>query len=84
MAQPLGFIDRDHLDYVCKLCKAIYGLNQAPCRWYHELFQFFLTFGFTNSYLNISLFVLSTGDIMIYLLIYVDDIIITGENYGVV
>ncbi|KAJ6411587.1 hypothetical protein OIU84_008214 [Salix udensis] len=30
MAQPPAFVDKDRLDFVCKLCKVIYGLKQAP------------------------------------------------------
>ena len=30
MAQPLGFIGCNHLDHMCKLPKAIYGLKQVP------------------------------------------------------
>ena len=37
-------------------------------------------FGFTNFDADTSLFVLNTGRIMIYLLVYVDDIIITNDN----
>lgn len=37
LAQPLGFIDQDRPDYVCKLNKAIYGLKQAPRAWYTAL-----------------------------------------------
>ncbi|KAK4839517.1 hypothetical protein QYF36_022495 [Acer negundo] len=80
MAQPLGFIDSDHPTHVCKLKKAIYGLKQAPRAWYHELCQFLLTVGFKNSYANTSLFVLNSGGNILHLLIYVDDIILTGNN----
>ncbi|KAI9156543.1 hypothetical protein LWI28_008344 [Acer negundo] len=80
MAQPLGFIDSDHPTHVCKLKKAIYGLKQAPRAWYHELREFLLVVGFKNSYTDTSLFVLNTGGTILYLLIYVDDIILTGNN----
>ncbi|KAK0573321.1 hypothetical protein LWI29_006391 [Acer saccharum] len=80
MAQPPGFIDSDHPTHVCKLKKAIYGLKQAPRAWYHELRQFLLAAGFKNSYADTSLFVLNTGGTILYLLIYVDDIILTGNN----
>ena len=80
MSQPPGFIDPDYPTYVCKLRKAIYGLKQAPRAWYHELRQFLITSGFENSYADTSLFVLKTGGHLMYLFVYVDDIIITGDN----
>ncbi|KAK0603909.1 hypothetical protein LWI29_010028 [Acer saccharum] len=80
MAQPPGFVDSDHPTHVCKLNKAIYGLKQAPRAWYHELRQFLIVYGFKNSYADTSLFVFQTGGILLYLLIYVDDIILTGNS----
>lgn len=80
MAQPPGFLDRDNPTHVCKLRKAIYGLKQAPRAWYHELKQFLVSSGFTNSHADTSLFVFNTSGDLIYLLVYVDDIIITGSN----
>ena len=80
MSQPPGFIDRDHPHHVCKLRKAIYGLKQAPRAWYHELRSFLLHSGFTNSVADTSLFVFNHRGIILYLLVYVDDIIITGNN----
>lgn len=77
MAQPQGFIDHDHPHHAYKLCRAIYGFKQAPRAWYHELCQFLVT-------LDSSLFVFNTSGAMIYLLVYVDDIIITCDNNGAV
>jgi hypothetical protein len=80
MSQPPGFIDTNFTSHVCKLQKAIYGLKQAPRAWYHELHSFLLQSGFTNSYADTSLFVLITGKHLVYLLVYVDDLIITGDD----
>ena len=80
MAQPPSFVDSDHPSYVCKLHKAIYGLKQAPRAWYHKLRQFLLTSGFKNSHSDTSLFVFRSSNHVLYLLIYVDDIILTGNS----
>ena len=80
MSQPPGFVDRDHPYHVCKHCKAIYGLKQALRAWYHELRQFLVTFGFCNSDANILLFFFHTNGITVYLLVYMDDIIVAGDN----
>ncbi|PKA62506.1 Retrovirus-related Pol polyprotein from transposon TNT 1-94 [Apostasia shenzhenica] len=80
MQQPQGFIDTDHPKHVCKLRKAIYGLKQAPCAWYNELRQFLLHSGFINSTADTSLFIFNQNEVTLYLLVYVDDIIITGSD----
>jgi hypothetical protein len=80
MSQPPGFVDIDHPFYVCKLNKAIYSLKQAPRAWYQELKTFFLQFGFHNSYADTSLFIFHADGYTMYLLIYVDDLILTGDH----
>ncbi|KAL6334026.1 hypothetical protein AAG906_000080 [Vitis piasezkii] len=80
MSQPPGFVDLDNPTHVCKLRKAIYGLKQAPRAWYHELRKFLIASGFHNSHADTSLFVLNTGGNLLYLLVYVDDIILTGND----
>ncbi|KAL9411808.1 hypothetical protein AB3S75_045417 [Citrus x aurantiifolia] len=80
MSQPPGFVDKDSPSYVCKLNKAIYGLKQAPRAWYNELRTFLLQFGFQNSHADTSLFVFHNGGHTMYLLVYVDDLILTGDN----
>ena len=84
MFQPPGFIDSDHPTFICKLRKAIYDLKQAPRVWYHELRQFLMAAGFQNSHADNSLFVLNTGTTSLYLLVYVDDIILTGNQPALV
>lgn len=57
-----------------------YGLKQAPRAWYHELKDFLLHFGFTNSRADASLFIYNKNGIVAYFLVYVDGIILKGNN----
>lgn len=66
--------------HVCKLRKAIYGLKQAPRAWYTELTNFLLSTGFKQSMANTSLFILHHATTPIYLIVYVDNIIVTGPT----
>lgn len=80
MIQPPGFVDKDRPNHVCRLRKAIYGLKQAPRAWYVELQTYLLQSGFVNSVSDTSLFILKKGKSLVYLLVYVDDILITGND----
>lgn len=62
------------------LKKTIYGLKQAPCAWYSALKQALLEFGFMNAKSDSSLFVYHHDSILVYCLVYVDDLVITGNN----
>ncbi|KAK0605807.1 hypothetical protein LWI29_030936 [Acer saccharum] len=80
MEQPPGFTHSTLPNHVCKLRKAIYGLRQAPRAWYNELRTFLLSTGFVNSKSDTSLFTLHQSGHTLYLLVYVDDIIVTGSS----
>ncbi|CAL8158058.1 unnamed protein product [Prunus armeniaca] len=80
MAQPLGFIDPTRPSYVCKLHKALYGLKQAPRAWFHRISTFLLSVGFTRSQADTSLFIFQQESCTIFLLLYVDDIVVTGSD----
>ncbi|KAG7570487.1 Integrase catalytic core [Arabidopsis thaliana x Arabidopsis arenosa] len=84
MSQPPGFIDKDRPSYVCYLKKPIYGLKQAPRSWYMALKKYLLDSGFMNSLADTSLFIHSTSTTITYVLVYVDDIIVTGNNTSMV
>ena len=66
--------------HVCKLKKALYSLKQAPRAWVQRFSSFILKLGFTCSHDDTSLFVLHRQQQIIYLLLYVDDIILTSYN----
>lgn len=65
---------------MCKLQKAIYGQKQAPRAWYERLTSTLLTFGFVRSKCDPSLLIYKKNGQCVYMLIYVDDIIITGSS----
>lgn len=80
MHQPPGFIDFQHPDYLCKLDKALYGLKQAPRAWFSRLSNKLLELGFSPSKADVSLFIFHKEGLCIYMLIYVDDIIIISSS----
>lgn len=80
MAQPPGYVDTRFPNYICKLEKALYGLKQAPRAWNTALRTVLLNWGFYNSWSNTSLFILCTSGEVVFLLVYVDDVIITASS----
>ena len=80
MEQPLGYIDPRFPNHICLLKKALYGLKQAPRAWFQRFSPFFIHLGFYCSRADTSLFIFHRQSDIIYLLLYVDDIILTGNN----
>jgi hypothetical protein len=80
MTQPPGYNHPQLPNHICKLRKAIYGLKQAPRAWFSRLSNHLLALGFHSSKSDSSLFICRTDTIKIYVLIYVDDIIITSSS----
>jgi hypothetical protein len=78
--QPPGFVDPTHPDYVCLLQKSLYGLKQAPRAWNKRFATYLHSLGFVASAMDTSLFVYCNGDDIAYLLLYVDDIVLTTSS----
>lgn len=74
-----GFKDQAHLDYVCLLKKSLYGLQQTPRAWYQWFANFVSTIGFLPSKSDHSLFIYNKGADLAYILLYVEDIILTAS-----
>ncbi|KAK1610097.1 hypothetical protein QYE76_033770 [Lolium multiflorum] len=80
MRQPPGFEDPDRPHHLCHLVKALYGLKQAPRAWHARLASVLHQHGFVASTADSSLFILQRPDVLIYLLVYVDDIIVLSSS----
>ena len=80
MRLPPGHPQSHEPDLVCRLHKSIYGLKQSPRAWYAKLSSVLTTVGFKRSNADSSLFVRTGTAGKLVVLVYVDDLIITGDN----
>ncbi|GKC86692.1 ribonuclease H-like domain-containing protein [Tanacetum coccineum] len=77
MHQPPGFRDSTRSDYVCLLQRSLYGLKQASRAWFQRFSSYITRVGFHQSHCDSSLFIFHQGKDTAYLLLYVDDIVLT-------
>ncbi|RDX69148.1 hypothetical protein CR513_51777, partial [Mucuna pruriens] len=75
MNQPLGF-EASNKTLICKLNKTIYAL----CAWFDRLKSTLFQLGYKASKCDPSLFIQSINSMVVYILVYVDDIIVTSNN----
>nr|GEU92102.1 peroxidase 31-like [Tanacetum cinerariifolium] len=80
MHQPLGFQDSAHPDYICLLQRSLYGLKQAHRAWFQRFASYITRVGFHHSRCDSSLFIYRHGTYSAYLLLYVDDIVLTASS----
>lgn len=80
MKQPPGFEDKNKPFHICRLDRSLYGLKQAPRAWYSRLSSKLQTLGFIPSKSDTSLFIYNKSHTIIFVLIYVDDIIVTSSS----
>jgi histone deacetylase 1/2 len=80
MVQPPGFTDPRHPRHVCKLEKSLYGLKQAPRAWFARLSGKLQELGFVPSKADVSLFIYRTPTVAMFMLVYVDDIIVISST----
>ncbi|CAJ2640890.1 unnamed protein product [Trifolium pratense] len=81
MDVPPGYREDIAANTVCKLKKALYGLKQSPRAWFGRFTKVMVGLGFKQSQGDHTLFVKhsKSGGVTV-LLVYVDDIIVTGDN----
>ena len=81
MTQPEGHFVKGKEDYVCKLKKSLYGLKQSPRQWYKRFDKFMLSLGyFRSTYDSCVYFKRHEDGSCVYLLLYVDDMLIAAKN----
>ncbi|GKE55420.1 ribonuclease H-like domain-containing protein, partial [Tanacetum coccineum] len=80
MHQYPGFVDPHRPDYVCHLQCSLYGLKKAPRAWFQRFASYATRVGFQQSKPDSSLFIFHRGFDIAYLLLYVDDIIVTTAS----
>lgn len=65
---------------LCRLNKSLYGLKQSSRQWNHKLTTILLSPGFKQSQADHSLFTRNSDSIITILLVYVDDVVLTGNS----
>ncbi|CAL1409757.1 unnamed protein product [Linum trigynum] len=84
LERPPGYAYGDS-SHVCLLHRSLYGLKQAPRAWFEKFQNTILQFGFNQSLSDPSMFTKKSATGLVVLLLYVDDMIITGDDvHGIV
>ncbi|CAL1392356.1 unnamed protein product [Linum trigynum] len=79
MKMPEGF-GQPNDTRVCRLKRSLYGLKQASRNWHAKFTSSLLQLGFKQSKFDYSLFIAHKGSTFVAALIYVDDVVLTGNN----
>jgi hypothetical protein len=80
--QPAGFVDPERPDAVCLLSRSLYGLRQAPRAWFTRFMEYATSIGFKQSRSDSSLFTMHTAVGTAFLLLYVDDMVLSASSHG--
>ena len=80
--QPDGYSNNQRKVY--RLQKALYGLRESPLCWFQCLDQYLKVLGFTNFKIDSCLYSLKYNGHSIYLLVYVDDLLICGSDIDLI
>jgi hypothetical protein len=84
MKQPEGYAVKGKKELVCKLKKSLYGLKQSPRTWYQKFDTYMLGLGFTRRKEDHCVYFKLIGDHLIYLVMYVDDMLLIGNNKEII
>ena len=84
MKQLEGFMVKGKKELVCRLKKSLYGLKQSPRMWYQKFDTYIRGFGFTRSKEDHCVYFKLIGDRVIYLVLYVDDMLLIGNDKEII
>jgi hypothetical protein len=71
-------------ELVCKLKISLYGLNLSPRMWYQKFDTYILGIGFTRSKVDHYVYFKLISDHFLYVVLYVDDMLLIGNNKEVI
>ena len=82
MEQFLGFVAQGESSLVCKLRRSLYGLERSPRAWFSWFSSVVQEFCTTRSIVDHSIFFYHHTSLRqcIYLIVYVDDFIVTSSD----
>lgn len=83
MKQPEGFIAKGQEHLVCKLKRSIYGLKQASRSWNIRFDEVIQSYGFDQCPDESCVYKKCDGNVVVFLVLYVDDILLIGNNVKV-
>jgi hypothetical protein len=84
MKQPEGFAVKGKKELVCKLKKSLYCLKQSPRMWYQKFDTYMMGLGFTRIKEDHCVYLKLICDHLIYLVLYVDDMLLIGNNKEII
>ncbi|GBO36416.1 hypothetical protein AVEN_121504-1 [Araneus ventricosus] len=70
----------DNSGHVCKLLKSLYGLKQAPRQWFKRFTDFIIHLNFQQLNCEARIFVRRSKQSEIFIVLYVDDLLIAGSD----
>lgn len=76
----MPYTNEEKQKYVLKLEKLLYGLKTNPKRWYETFSEKLISLGFKPDKTDPCLFVYFENGVLIIIVLYVDDIIMTGNS----
>ena len=82
MELPPGFNSKRKDGKVCCLKKALYGLKQSPRAWFDRFTKAIQQHGYKHAQADHTLFYKLVGKKITIMIVYVDDIIVTGNDVG--
>ena len=75
------FVNEGIEDHVCRLKKSFYDLKQSPRQWYLRFDTFMIEYGYSRSKYDSCVYHWKLNDgSLVYLLLYVDDILIAVKD----
>ena len=80
MMQPEGFVNPKGANKVCKLQRSIYALVQATRSWNKRFDSVIKAYGFIQTFGEACIYKKVSGSSVAFLILYVDDILLIGND----